>query len=92
MSPFDFLNSINDTKKNEVSVYAAGKNVTVNFNNEKIDNARLMVYNLLGQPVYASSITSQTEVASLDEMPNGYYLVSVKNAGAVSTKRVFLSK
>jgi PKD repeat protein len=85
------VSGISENNKNKTSVYATGKSVTVNFSGTPAD-AQMSIYNLIGQPVYSSALTSQTEVASLENQPNGYYLVSVKNEGVLSTKRVFLSK
>jgi PKD repeat protein len=85
------MTGISEEKKGIAKVYATGKTLNVNFNGTPTDG-NLNVYNLIGQPVYTSALTAQNETVSLDNQPNGYYLVSVKNAGVLNTKRVFLSK
>lgn len=85
------ISGINEKRGDNAHVYAAGKEIFVNLNTTAND-AQLQVFNLLGQSVYSAPVATQTETVSLDEQPTGYYLVSVKNAGILSTKRVFLSK
>ena len=86
------ISGIKDTKENSTNVYAAGKQITVKLGNEVSGDAQMQVYNLIGQSVYSSSINSRSSVFGLDDQPMGCYIVSVKNAGALNTKRVFLSK
>jgi len=83
---------INDQKSNEPKVFAAGKSLTVSLSEATTADAQMQVSNLIGQTVYTSPLSEQTQVVSLDNQPNGYYLVSVKNAGVLNTKRVFLSR
>ncbi len=85
------ISGVNEQTKNNAKVFAAGRNITVSFNDVTPDNAKVQVYSLIGQSVYSSAINSQRETFSLNDQPAGYYLVSVKNAGAVTTKRVFLN-
>lgn len=86
------ISGISEQKAAKASVFASAKNVTVNLNNTVSTDAQMNVYNLIGQEVYTASLNNQTEVVSLDEQPNGCYIVSVRNAGVVSTKRIFISK
>ena len=86
------ISGISEQKAAKANVFASAKNVTVNLNTTVSADAQMNVYNLIGQAVYTSSLNNQTEVVSLDEQPNGCYIVSVRNAGVISTKRIFISK
>gem|GEM_PF-1230290 len=83
---------INDVNDKEVSVNATGEIITVVLPGAIKTESTVQVYNLLGQPVYNSNLLSEKSIITFDEQPMGYYLVSVKYNGKVSTKRVFISK
>lgn len=83
---------VQDEGLKAISVYGYAMNVTVNMNGVTNNNSEVLVYNLLGQPVYDMPLNVQKETISLNGQANGYYLVSVKNAGEVNTTRVFLSR
>ncbi len=83
---------IKDQDENPITVFASHQNVTINLNDVTNVNARYTVFNLLGQPVYTDLIKTQKVVTSLDDVPNGYYMVSVNNGGKINTTRVYLSK
>ncbi len=87
-----YATGIDEQSAKIINVYAHYKTVTVDLNDVTNVNAEMHVYNLLGESVYNSIMKSQKEVTDLDELPNGYYLVSVKNAGKTNTSRVYLSK
>ena len=55
-------------------------------------NAQIEAYNLLGQQVKSLALTSQTASVNLDNESNGIYLISIRNGGLTSTKRVFIAK
>ncbi len=76
----------------DINVSAAGKTINVTLPVVNSYDAQLQVYNLIGQPVYNTSINAQKTSVNFDEQPMGYYLVSVKNNDKVSTKRVFIGK
>jgi hypothetical protein len=83
------VSGINDEEASNVNVFANGNTITVNMNGTEIKDGQMQVYNMIGQSVYSHTLKSQYEVATLSE-PNGCYLVSVKNAGATITKRIFI--
>ena len=74
-----------------VSIIAQNKSLLVDLNSVETD-AQMQVYNLLGQSVYSSPLNEQRASVNLEEQQNGYYVVSVKNAGKTTTQRVFLGK
>jgi PKD repeat protein len=76
----------------ESTVITQGKNVVVSINAALNPDAQMKVFNLLGQPVYNSAITTGKTIVSLNDQPMGYYLVSVKNNSKVDTKRVFVGQ
>ena len=81
----------NETIK-DPTIFAQGKDISINLNGAINNNAQLQVYNLLGETVYSRVLNYQKETVSMDTQPNGYYIVSVKNDGNTSTKRVILSQ
>jgi PKD repeat protein len=83
---------INDVNSKDIIVSAIGKTITVNLNDAVNDHAELGIFNLLGQSVYSAPFNSQKQEISLDGQATGYYLVSVKNAGKLSTRRVFIAR
>jgi PKD repeat protein len=66
--------------------------ITVVLNEEIKQGAELVIYNLLGQPVYTSPITELNTVVALSNQATDYYIVSVVNNYKVSTKRIALVK
>ena len=84
---------INETTKKEPIVYADAKQIYINMNGATLtDNPQVLVYNLLGQVVSSSKLNSQTQSLNLSNEANGYYLVSIRNAGATNTKRIFIAE
>ncbi|MDB5281245.1 MAG: hypothetical protein JWO06_320 [Bacteroidota bacterium] len=82
---------INEASNKNINVTAHAKTVTINMNDLSINNGEVSIVNILGQPVYTAAVNTTTQQINLDTQATGYYLVSVKNAGKVSTKRVFLT-
>ena len=84
---------INEQTKKEPTVYAGAKLVNINMNGVALtDNSQVLVYNLLGQVVKSSRLNTQTQNISLESEANGYYLVSIRNAGTTNTKRIFIAE
>ena len=84
---------INEQSKKEITILTEGTTLNVNMNGMVLtDNAQLQVFNLLGQSVKMLPINFQSTSIALDNQANGYYLVSIRNAGTVTTKRVFIAK
>lgn len=83
---------INDVTEKDVTVNAVGEIITIVLPGAVKTDAGVQIYNLLGQPVYNGNLLSEKSTVTFDEHPMGYYLVSVKYNGKVSTKRVFISK
>ena len=82
---------INNLPNKSISVISHAKTITVDMQDVTINNAEVQIFNLLGQSVYSTTLNSTKEEINLNAQSNGYYLVSVKNAGTVNTKRVFLT-
>jgi len=84
---------INEPGKQDVIVVAEGKVVSVNMNSIVLSgNAQVQVYNLLGQLIKSAPLNTQTTSINLESDANGYYLISIRNAGSVNTKRIFIAK
>ncbi len=83
---------VQEETSKDITVATQGKTVTLNMNNPVNGDARVQIYNLIGQTVHNSIVTSERTTIMLDEQPVGYYLLSVKNNNKVSTKRIFLGK
>ncbi len=82
---------INEQNKKDVAVYTQGKTININMNDVTIaNNGQIQVYNLLGQLVKTQGLTNQLQSFSIDNQANGYYLVSIRNAGVITTKRVYI--
>lgn len=85
----DRASAIKDEVKEAATVTAYGKTVKVNIAEAVSTGAQIEIFNLLGQPVHHSVVTQQLSTVALDNQPNGYYLVAVKNGEAQSTKRIY---
>lgn len=83
--------AVNEISTKPASIYTQNKSLFVDLNAAE-NNAQLQVYNLLGQSVYNSPLTSEKSTVDLDAQQNGYYLVSVKNGDKTTTQRVFIGK
>ena len=84
---------ISETTKNEPTVIASGKLININMNGASLaGSSQVNVYNLLGQTVKSIPLNAQTVALNLETQANGYYLVSIRNADALNTKRIFIAK
>ena len=91
--PQENTTGINEAGKKDIAVITEGKVINVNMNGASLaDNAWIEVYNLLGQAVNTQALTTQIATINLNNEANGYYLISIRNAGATNTKRVFITK
>jgi PKD repeat protein len=85
--------SIAQQTKKDATVTTDAKVITVNMNDAQITSGALItVYNLLGQVVRQVAVANQISTLDLQNEANGYYLVSIRNAGNVTTRRVFIAK
>jgi len=84
---------VNEAAKAEPVMIADGKVINLNMNGALLSSsAQVVVYNLLGQNIKTLPLNAQTLSINLENQANGYYLVSVRNAGSINTKRVFIAK
>jgi len=91
--PQENTTGINEAGKKDIAVITEGKVINVNMNGASLaDNAWIEIYNLLGQAVNTQALTTQIATINLNNEANGYYLISIRNAGATNTKRVFITK
>jgi hypothetical protein len=74
------------------NIWAYAKTITAVLTEEVKPGAELKVYNLLGQPVYASEVNQATSTVSLNNQEDGYYVVSLTNNNVTSVKNVILTK
>jgi PKD repeat protein len=75
-----------------ISIISEGaKTIKVMMNDVAINDAELKIYNILGQSVYSSPVTAGQMQVSLSGQPSGIYLVSVINAGIVTTAEVYIN-
>ena len=66
--------------------------VTVNMNDNSLSqDAQITIYNLLGQTVTVLPLITQVANMNLQNQATGYYLVSIRNAGVINTKRIVIA-
>jgi PKD repeat protein len=82
----------NQSGNNSPTLFALGKTVTVNLKDMVNNNAEVKIFNLLGQAVYTAPLTEQHLEVSLDGQPDGYYVISLKNAGKTNTRKLYVGK
>jgi hypothetical protein len=73
-----------------VSIYSAGKNITINFVKELPAGSEVNITNILGQKIYGSLLNSKENTINLSEANPGMYIVSVSGKNGVYTKKVYL--
>lgn len=83
---------IKNISANDIHVYAYGKDITVVMGDVPASNARINVYNLLGQSVLNGPLTQASQVFNMAGQPMGYYLVSVENNGEVKTQKILIAQ
>ncbi|MEO6169304.1 MAG: T9SS type A sorting domain-containing protein, partial [Chitinophagales bacterium] len=64
---------------------------TVLFN-QKIDNASLVMTNMMGQQVKAMSLTNSSTQIDVSDLAFGIYVVNVINGGKAFTQKVAIRK
>jgi PKD repeat protein len=74
------------------NIWAYSKTVTVVLNEDPQPGAGLKIYNLLGQSIYDGPIAQLTSNVALNSVPDGYYIVWVKNGDIISEKKINLIK
>ena len=75
-------------KASDINIYSFGKNIFVNIHNEI--NGQVIVYNMLGQEMYKSSVTPNF-LNKIDLVaPEGYYLVKVITDGVTASEKVII--
>lgn len=79
-----------DMQEAKATVTTIGKTLTVNMNTDVTEDATINVFNLLGQNIYNSPVSSIITNISFDEQPAGYYLVAVKNGAKVNTSKIYI--
>ncbi|MFN8288226.1 MAG: PKD domain-containing protein [Chitinophagales bacterium] len=83
---------ITDLTNNKLNIWSNANRVYVDFNKQKVSEATIDIYNVLGQKVSsekwgASSIYSR----ELNNLEAGYLIVSVKTNEGITTKKVLIS-
>ncbi len=83
---------INNLNEGKLAIWSNANRVYVDFSKQKISEATVEIYNILGQKVSSekwgkSSIYSR----ELNNLDAGYVIVSVKTELGVSTKKVFIT-
>lgn len=81
---------INNVASETRNIWAYAKTINIVLNEDIMSGAEVKIYNLLGQQAYAGSIDNQTTVITLNNEPNGYYIVNMQNNNVTSSKRIML--
>lgn len=75
-----------------VKIFAYDGIVNTVLFNQKIDNASLVITNMMGQQVKAMSLTKSSTQIDVSDLAFGIYVVTVVNGGQVFTQKVALRK
>jgi hypothetical protein len=81
---------INNVASETRNIWAYAKTINIVLNEDIMSGAEVKIFNLLGQQAYAGSIDNQTTVITLNNEPNGYYIVNMQNNNVTSSKRIML--
>ena len=69
-------------------IFSYGKNITVTLGGKLPVTGTISVTNLLGQEIMNTKITDSRTILPLDNAKTGIYLVTIRQAGDIYTKRV----
>jgi hypothetical protein len=86
---YDVLNNI--TPENWYTVFSNGNTVYILKNTAKEVKGSILVYDLLGRPVYQNTISGDAETEIQLNNPTGYYIVSIVTDQHTSNSKVFIS-
>ena len=83
---------IDQTTSKGITVQCLGaKTIQLVMNDTKLIGAEIFVYNILGQSVYTSPVTSEKMTFTINNEPSGIYLVNVKIGNKNSTTKVYIN-
>jgi len=83
---------VDDIITQSANIRAYSKTITVVLTDELRQGATITIYNLMGQPIYAGGIDQATSSVTLNDKPDGYYIVSLQNNNVTTVKSVILMK
>ncbi len=81
--------NINNENQSSIAVYSFAKSLHINT----IENAKgsLVVYNVLGEQIFASALENTPHnVFNLENLTSGYYMVKIFNGNEVHSEKVIL--
>ncbi len=73
----------------DINVYGFGSTVYIKIN-EKLNNARIQVFNLEGREIYSEKLKNQFTEIKLNS-PKGIYLVEILADDGIFTKKIYLN-
>jgi hypothetical protein len=73
-----------------VDIYSVGKTCIVEFNYPAVDNATAHIYTLLGKHVLSSPLSGKSNRIRMDAVPEGTYMVLVRDGENVWTRLVVM--
>ncbi|HRG91210.1 MAG TPA: PKD domain-containing protein, partial [Chitinophagales bacterium] len=83
--------AINETEQNTRKIWAYDNTVAIQLTGEDLStDGEISIYNMLGQPVYNSSLVQPITQVQLTEAATGYYIVNINNNRLATSKRVFI--
>lgn len=85
-----YATSINSINNETPNIWSHAKTITVVLTAESNQGAELKVYNMDGQIIHDSPITQLTSTLTMNNAPNGYYIVSVLNNNLTFSKNLLL--
>ncbi|MCF6170242.1 MAG: T9SS type A sorting domain-containing protein [Bacteroidales bacterium] len=85
----DVINNIGP--EDYFSVFANRGGISILKNTNKLLTGRIWVYNTLGQPVYSTELSSNSEMLLKLMLASGYYYVSIITPQQISNHKIFIS-
>ncbi len=84
--------AVTTIKPDARKIWAYDKTITAVLTEEISQGAEIKIYDMLGQPVYYNPVTDLTTVITLNNVVNGYYVISLRNNSVETSRRLFLGK
>lgn len=78
-----------DNNSTGITVYSNNKNIKLNCNKTLHENARVSLYNSVGQVIHNQSISSSSTILN-KEFENGIYLLKIENGGKTEVLRTIV--
>lgn len=83
--------AVSETEQDTRKVWAYNNTIAIQLTGEDLStDGEISIYNLLGQPLYNSSLVQATTLVHLTNATTGYYIVNINNNRLATSKRVFI--